>query len=687
MKRGFTLLELLISCALLLVVLGVLSTVISRVNTLRRDGINRTTLLTKGRAALDIVADDIQNVVGTNLTLLVGEEWDMAEQVGSITNVGLHLVRTISHPRGNPSEASNPPIAGIYYQVVTTNEYSPNASSCFLYRGHVPYTAGEDPTSTNIGEIVTSQPGLLGATYDVTNVVAGMNTTVLPPAQVGDTIQLPVNSVSSTRIYDWTTSTHAWVDVVPTANSNVNRAVATVIFSNAFTSVSVYTNTPAMTNLPTGFWPETPQTTVSTGYQAIAFILTNNSTVSTDVFTNGLPVVTNEISFATNILAGAEGLFTNTLPVNATNLIDIVTQATFTNDWQVFYQEDSLPPQYTNTFVGVRYGWTNLPINTVSNAWTLPPDTNAVDGVQGSTATYDWGRWDTVINPTLTNLPWRVGVVTNVNVFTNNATADPRIENLPLSLHATNVFVFAINGEAYETMSTNFSIAVAHGDTLAPIQTQVYGRVSETISTNKITAENLIVTLRQRVWLVTTNILETSVPATLLATNHYRYADQAARRDWIDTIRYEDTVWMPHTLIEDYGGGTAEVLSLWLNPGTKTATSITYVPTTISSWIGRPHTEGARSPNEIIDGVAAFHCQPLRFVRDGEDDPWRLAIWSPGDAEPPACIDLYLEILDPRAARRAAAMNETQREAFIQRNAVRLSRRVPLKTYNRWRAP
>ncbi len=687
MKRGFTLLELLISCTLLLVVLGILSTVITRANALRSEGVRRTTLMTQGRAALDTIAEDLQNIIGTNLAVLAGTEW-MVESYGS-TNAGLRLVRTRGAPRNPASgEVAALPVETIYYQVSETN------ATYFLYRGRTPYVAGDEPSTTNLGFTVTRQEDPSGGSDPVTNIVAGSGITLIPSGQTGETIMMPVNSASSTRIYDWTTSTAAWIDVVPTANSNVNRVVATVIFSNAFTSVSIYTNTPAATTNPSGFWPDTSRTTVATGYQALAFILTNNAVVTDGSDTNGFVSIT-------NLLAGAAGLFTNTPPVNATNLIDTATQATFTNAWHVFHWEGD-QPQYTNTFVEVHYAWTNLPVNIVSNAWTLPPDTNAVDGVQGSTATYDWARWDTAVNPSLPPLPWRVNTITNVNVFTNHAAATPWIAFgspglqptnafafLPLSLHTTNVFTFAVNGDAFETLSTNFSVAVAHGDTLAPIQTQVFWRASETVSTNQITPENLIVTVRQRVWLVTTNILETFVPASLIPTNHYIYPAQQSIRVWVATARYNDTIWVPHTLIEDYGGGTADIISLWLEHGDRDRFDFLYGTDLITGFVGSPPIEGAASVDEVIDGVAKLYFQPLRFFRASAEEPWRLDFWSPGNTEPPVCIDIYLELLDPRVARRASTMpdNSEQQKAFVERNVVRLSRRVPLHPYNRWREP
>lgn len=681
MKRGFTLLELLISCTLLLIILGVLSTVITRTNALRIDGIRRTTLLTQGRAALDIIADDIQSVVGTNLAKITDAKL-MAVSFGSTNNVGLWLIRTTSPQRGNPSgEESDPPVEQLFYQVVATNRNT-GPRTCFLYRGHRPYVADQEPTSTVMGHIVTRTRESDGRTYFVTNVVAGNGETLLPGGQKGDTIDIPVNSVSSTRIYDWTTSSSGWLDVLPTDNPTTNRIVATTVFINDFYINSAYTNESAsLTDPPVGFWPTTPRATVSTGYQAITFINTSTNLFHSHTTTNIPSIVTNSPS-------GAMGIFTNTLPINVTNEIDTISNATFTNAWHSYYREETQPAVPTNTFVGVQYAWTNHPVSTISNVWEFPPDTNKVHGVLGQSFSYDWASWDTSAAPilALSNMAWRVSSFTSVNSFTNTS---PPIANLPLSLHATNIFAFAINAFAYESMITNHSVALAHGNTLAPIQTQVYFRASETVATNQVTKDKLVVTVWQHIHQVTTNVLESFAPATLTTNNHYRVADETTTRDWVDTIRDVDTTWVPYTLIEDYDGGSAEIYSLWLDtPGEqRTGTHFVYDKEAIHGLVGLTHIEGQSSPDEVIDGVAAFHCQPLCFVRDNKDAPWRLDFWSPGKAEPPVCVDIYLEILDPQVARRAAGMNDDDQKAHVARNVIRLSRRVPLRTYNRWRAP
>ena len=63
MKRGFTLLELLISCALLLAILGILGTTVNRAHQIRQEATRRTTLLTQGRAVLDFIASDLQSII------------------------------------------------------------------------------------------------------------------------------------------------------------------------------------------------------------------------------------------------------------------------------------------------------------------------------------------------------------------------------------------------------------------------------------------------------------------------------------------------------------------------------------------------------------------------------------------------------------------------------------------------
>ena len=92
-------------------------------------------------------------------------------------------------------------------------------------------------------------------------------------------------------------------------------------------------------------------------------------------------------------------------------------------------------------------------------------------------------------------------------------------------------------------------------------------------------------------------------------------------------------------------------------------------------------------PQLLLDGLAACYFQPLAFKTDQNGES-SLEVWEPGEEEPPVCIDIYLELIDPAIGRRAATMPDADtRHSFVRRQVVRLTKRVPLQTHNRWRAP
>lgn len=659
---GFTLLELLISCMLLVTVLAVLSLVISRVQSLRSAGIRRTTVLTRGRAALDIIADDLENVIGDNLEVLAGD----VVSYGA-TNTVLRLVRALPLPRAaEAGGASNPPLATVCYQVAATNIQG--LETYHLLRSRTNHVARSDLVLTNTGVRLLRVHAPDGGSYDITNVVPGSGRTILPRAQAGDTILLPFNTYSSDHIHDWETSSGAWLDVEPTADTNFNRVVATAVLTNRFSWLDVHTNWPAAANLPAGAWPSTSVTTFSTGYQAVSMIVT--------------PAI-----------PGASALFLGTPAGGLTNIVvPPACPVTFTNEWRVTCSQDGGLPQPTNSFCGVLLDHTNLPPAVVSNAWTLPPDNSRVAGIRCAGAWRDWAAWDSTVVPlpALSNMPWRIAATTNVSSFAFGGApfATPPLPELPLALVTTGVFAFATGAESFETLHTRDTVVLAHGETPAPIRTQVHWRAAGTIATNMTAADRQAITIRQRLAQVATNIIETWVPASLIATGRYYRAGDRATREWVDTITDVHTIWTPYTLTESYEGGPADIFSLWLDPGTRVARGYRFETVDITDWQGRPPVMRAGAPDEIVEGVAAIYFQPLCFRRDSDSEPWRLEPWGPDDDEPPVCVDIYLELLDPSVARRAAAMrDERRRQEFVARNVVRLTRRAALRPHNRWGTP
>lgn len=658
MKRGFTLLELLISCLLLVSILAILAVVIARANTLRGESVRRTTLLTQGRAVLDILAEDLQSVIGTNLEVAA----DTDPNDFGVTNTVLWLVRATPPPRGTePGSATNPPVEGVLYEVIPTNIAS-DITTYYLARSHAPLAAAPESgiVDTNLGYVVTRRWEQNGSPYEVTNVISGTGTTLLPSGRKGETIMFPVNREGSIQVYDWISTGSTRLEVTPTADTNINRVVATVVVSNSFSRLCLYAN--SQTNAPHGLWPAVPQNTIITGYQAVTFV--NPWTGSSEIaaFSNSPP----ETAVA----------YTN----------DPLRLVEFTNDWRTVQWQDGGAPSFTTTLLQVVVGYTNYPAAVVSNAWTLPPDTNSVGGVRGASEWFDWSSFLTTTASVLTNVEWIVSSVTNSYDFATN---------LPLSFSSISIFDAGVGPAQFVAQESLGAVALSHGATQSPIQTQLYWRATETVATNRATNAGLSVTVWQRVSQVSAHIVETFVPASFLSPGYYPGDDRTTYWDPVDT-RSNDTIWTPHTLEEDYEGGEVEIDSLWLKKGERAPSQFVYITNSLPGLAG---TQGANEgeisepEDEVIDGLAAFNVQPLCFARDGESEPWELTPWPPEESSPrqftpPVCVDIYLELLDPPVARRAATMkDDAARRAFVARNVVRLSRRVSLRGRNRWGEP
>ena len=101
--RGFTLLELVISCTILVTVFAFAATALTRVHRLRVESEAQTRLMTEGRALLDDLATQLAYVAGTNLWL---ETAPSANEGGDDGGATLALVRYAVPPHAaSPGEA------------------------------------------------------------------------------------------------------------------------------------------------------------------------------------------------------------------------------------------------------------------------------------------------------------------------------------------------------------------------------------------------------------------------------------------------------------------------------------------------------------------------------------------------------------------------------------------------------
>ncbi|MGI6496256.1 MAG: prepilin-type N-terminal cleavage/methylation domain-containing protein [Kiritimatiellia bacterium] len=142
-KRGFTLLELLVSTTVLITLLTLLGHALTQSESLWDRGRSRMRLLASGRAALGVIRADLESAFATNLYVLVAEEeasvfgdvplvtdlqsgFDIDETFGS-PNAGLFFYRFSATPREGCY-----PVEAVCYSV--TNSASSDAPGVLLPR-------------------------------------------------------------------------------------------------------------------------------------------------------------------------------------------------------------------------------------------------------------------------------------------------------------------------------------------------------------------------------------------------------------------------------------------------------------------------------------------------------------------------------------------------------------------------
>ena len=690
MKRGFTLLELLISCALLLAILGILGTTVNRAHQIRQEATRRTTLLTQGRAVLDFIANDLHSIISTNLEIQASNF-----ESYSATNHAIRFARAITLADTAPGGSTNALPAERVLYFVATNDYPAPLQGYALYRQTGAWSNDAGTASVAIGQ--RAEPVDFDTRdYPVTNIVAGRGTTRLPPASAGETIQVPVNSSGSTRIFDWETATSAWVDVVPAdAAGLTNRIETSVVFTSSHSQLTTNIIERPPTN--TVVWPAVPALSVSTGTQSMARQMLADLAFATGAYTN-TPAATTFWATQMARITGTNlqqivqtNFVTHTVTTNAVLVVwtNDLPLASWTGAWVTV--QNGLPPD-TTTPVRVAWATTNLPPLYFSNYWTRVDGsaTNRLDALACDQWDETRQAWQLSVTPVidLTNFPWRLSYSLTNTFFYPPPGDSNSIPWMPLALEAYSIIEAAGNSSEWSTR--NFYAQTAVGTTpLLPAPAQHRRHDVTTVITNAITATNMVTVVLETVTVAVTNRLTALVPATLVGTNRYYYDSGPVSRVGFDTVSDTATTWIPVVLQNDFEGADVEVFSLWLDRQQREGETFDFAIRERYALTGgeaRREEPALTPPRMLLDGIAACYFQPLAFKTDQNGES-SLEVWEPGEEEPPVCIDIYLELIDPAIGRRAATMPEDQRAAFVRRQVVRLTKRVPLQTHNRWRAP
>ncbi len=692
-NHGFTLLELIISTTLLLTILGVLGVAVNRAHTIRRDSTRRTRLLYEGRAVLELLSDELQNVVGSNLWLSTANESnddgsavpdDRYRSYGSANNA-IQFIKSRPLTNNYATATAELPLEEVYY-FVYTNGYS-RLPGYALYRGSAAQQDAINVSSINRG---TTAERYEIDRFDwndlkVTNIVAGPGTTLLPHSYRGETINIPITTSSLTRFRRWETSSDAWLDVEPEGEDGLtNRVNATVVFTIEYDLVT--TNTIWRPESPVVTWPDQPLLTVSTGRQHLVRYNYSERFFDSGLYTN-TPALAD---FANNHVAYYTTLDETDAPVEHELLL-----AVWTGSWQTATNGVAA---VTNTPLLTAWGVTNWSYATLPLEWPYSNLVEIADGVTtnsfGVSADQQYGEfyhaWQLMHQPLpeLTNMPWRLGYSLTNDFFFPAPETTNGVPWVPLELNLLEVSEGGGSSSEWAMMSSYGQTALGSSNNL-PFVAQTWERNITTTITNEFSSSNLVAIVHEQVTTTVTNWLTTLLPATMIEARHYDYIS-GSRQRLRGAIRDSDeTTWVPVVLQDDFKGAAETIQSLWLKHGKRSGSDYGFKSETLYGLTGVREGEpeaGYSDPRMIIDGVAACYFQPLCFRKVA--GVAQLEPWQAGDSEEPVAVDIYLELIDPAVGRRAANIgDETKRKSFVERHVLRLTKRVLLQTHNRWRAP
>jgi type II secretory pathway pseudopilin PulG len=315
-RHGFTLLELVISCAILVTIFALAATALTRVHRLRADSEAQTRLMTEGRALLDDLAAQFAHVAGTNIWISESNASDSNEKLT------LALIRYAVHPQSRQKGDAYADAPYYSMRLDFTSGSSLNSTSTVESIAHSSVTDGQ-LLHSNVNQVVYDT--VKHGSSSVTNAYSAEEMgTHIPGAAAGDTISVPVTYGSSATTYGTRTSHDAHVVVVPSPFEGTNTVIADVSFENAHSGELSLTIRKPMA----GRWPEPSSRTLRIDATA----------------------ETSAENLATNSFMAPGYLDYTNVPVSSVTFpIDETNATARTSLMASVAAYDSLPPAYTNT--------------------------------------------------------------------------------------------------------------------------------------------------------------------------------------------------------------------------------------------------------------------------------------------------------------------------------------------------
>ena len=623
---GFTLLELVISCAIVVTIFALAATTLTRVQRLRADSESQTRLMTEGRALLDDLADQLAHAAGTNIWI---SENNSGDNDGKLT---LALIRYAvhSHSLKNGDAHDDTPYYAMRLDFASGNAGNQTSSVERVARSSI---SGDKLLHSNVNFVTYGT--ISRGSSSVTNAYSAEEMgTHIHAAAKGDTIRVPVTYGSSATTYGTRTSYNAHVVVLPSPIEGTNTVYADVAFENVHSGeLNLSFHKPVA-----GRWPQPSSRTLridsateinaenlaTNSFLAPGYLDYTNVPLSVATFhlgdTNATaltaltasvtaydslppPASTNTNDVPVSVTNGVPASVTNGVPVSVTN--DVPVSAT--NGVPVAVTDGNPYPDTpyvssTNGLVSgqLLFGPYDAPVP-VSNYWTwgesTTVDTNGVISgislvINGRTNTYasaaDLAATSTstvthadanfqfseimdLLTVLFDNGDSPLGSLSNLAsvaapvAFTNEfATNDDAGSPLPLFVSEVMSFEERLSPNDFAAGFSTHSATAAAGTNATPLALQAYRREMNLVMANEISTNDLSLHVGHEWHTYTSYRFIYDVDASLVPTNTWHYGGTSTNVFPNGTSYDSETCWTDVVLEDDFEGADEPTTGIWL---------------------------------------------------------------------------------------------------------------------------
>lgn len=662
-RSGFTLLELVISCAILVSIFAIAASSLTRVHRVRSQSRERSRLFIQGEEILDFLADGFAHVAGTNVLAKGGD--------GSLE---LEIVRFEDYP---PSATR---IDGLAAWTVPFRKVTLNLSRM----GDGSFVATRDVMDKRIGDVVFEVDSAETVRYEIvrdgtrTNINAVAKEdfgTHLLPAQKGDTILVPVTTTSTVDTYHETYGHGGSVEIIPSENEATNILFATVSFTNAVSSsVTRSIVRPVAVSWPAASSNETRLASIVHGLSGS--IASNTLQVSTNEWTN---TSTNfQAGVWTNATLESCLLFYTNMPLSEAYAEDPSTNGAYATHLAALV-EMAAREEGSVDFATVSSN--DLVVGEVLYAV-------ATNGARERIDMADFTRY--LFAP-------EIPPALSTNLLSEIPTSDPAEDIFAPAPAASNPPPFYVY-HRFATMAAGsvgaldleFDVsATAYSaySEFPPITSHEYWRRLLVETRTETTSTNSSSTMSFDAVSISAFTLCVPVPAGNYPTNTYQYGGAWTNIVKDGTTTDTDVKWTEYVLDEDFSGADLAQPGIWLEEGREQASHLNATTNSAEALTASKfQVNGLLDISNDKDSQlfwAPVHSIKVTLLAFSNDDGSRLNLvqWKPGRTTDPVCADIHLELLSPEDRKRAN--NISDKSTYISHHVVRMDRRAPIGTRRR----